>query len=226
MIVLAKGQEIPTLITLRDEKRVTAIKRHISSSFSQSSWLKQEAQIDGTLTILLDQLRSRAGTVIPLNTWLSLWASDTLTTLAFSETRGHLEAGYDMDNTGPSARARFDHWRDWALMPSLETLIHKNSFVQKLQKPSSGLAQLATKRIQERKALEDDNVICQDLLGQYLAASEKVPDVIGPRDVMALTNHQRWLRDCSSDINERFVSFTQRYDDLPEAGKGDLERWS
>ncbi|KAI5367471.1 putative cytochrome P450 [Septoria linicola] len=186
LTVLANGQEIPTLITLRDEKRVTEIKRHILSGFSQSTWLKQEDQIDATISILLDQLRSRAGEAVSLNTWLSFWSFDTLTTLAFGETRGFLKAGYDLDNMFPSSKARFDHWRNWAVMPTLEALIYKNWFMQKFQKTSNALAGLAMKRIQERKAI-DKSATGRDLLGRYLAASQVAPDAIGPRDVIALT---------------------------------------
>ncbi|SMY22029.1 unnamed protein product [Zymoseptoria tritici ST99CH_1A5] len=187
MTLLAKGQEIPTIVTLRDEKRVTEIKRHVSNGFAQSTWLKQEHQIDGTIDILLDQLRKRAGTVISLNKWLSFWGFDTLTMLAFSDMQGHMEAGAEVDKTSAGAKARFDHWRAWALLPSLEALLYKNRFVQSFQKPSSGLAKLAMKRIEERKASTDEDAPDQDLLGRYLAASKKAPDMIGSRDVMALT---------------------------------------
>ncbi|KAM3425387.1 Pisatin demethylase [Cercospora zeina] len=186
MTVLANGQEVTTIITLRDEKRVTEIKRHISAGFSSSTWLKQEDQIDGTIDILLGQLHSKTGTTVPLNKWLSFWAFDTLTTLAFSETRGFLKAGTDLDNIFPSSRQRFGHWRHWALAPRLEALIYKNWLMQKFQKTSSTLAQLAMRRIQQRKAV-DKNATGRDLLGRYLAASQAVPDVIGPRNVVALT---------------------------------------
>ncbi|CAK1357512.1 Pisatin demethylase [Cercospora beticola] len=186
MTVLANGQELATLVTTRDEKRVTGIKRHISAGFSASTWLKQEDQIDETISILLDQLRSRSGTTISLNRWLSLWSFDTLTTLAFSETRGFLKAGTDLDDVFASSQKRFAHWRHWALAPNLEALIYKNWLMQKFQKTSTSLAQMAITRIQQRKAA-DKNATGRDLLDRYLAASQEAPDVIRPHDVVALT---------------------------------------
>jgi hypothetical protein len=53
MTVLADGQEIPTLITMQDEKRVTGIKKLISPGSSQTSWLSQEDQVSQVL--LIDQ---------------------------------------------------------------------------------------------------------------------------------------------------------------------------
>jgi hypothetical protein len=53
MTVLADGQKIPMLITMRDEKRVTGIKKLISPGSSQMSWLSQEDQVSQVL--LIDQ---------------------------------------------------------------------------------------------------------------------------------------------------------------------------
>ncbi|KAF5622230.1 benzoate 4-monooxygenase cytochrome P450 [Fusarium tjaetaba] len=187
MEALAKGDTVHSIITVRDEKRVTGIKRHVGGGFSQTQWLKQEDQMDGTISALLTQLHKRpAGIVIPLREWLGFWSFDTLTSLAFSKTRGYLQAGADVDSIFPSAAGRFRHWRTWALAPQLESLLLKNWFMQRAQTTSTPIAQLAMERIRDRSA-EEKNETGRDLLGRYLAASQAAPDVIRPKDVIALT---------------------------------------
>lgn len=186
MIVLANGQEVSTLVTMKDEKQVTAIKRQISDGFSQSTWLKQEDQIDGILNTLLDRLRGKIGQPISLSEWLSFWSFDTLTQVAFSDSRGFLVHGADIDGTFISSRARFAHWRAWMATPSLESLLFKNRVAQYFSKSTSSLAKLAMRRIQERKST-DTTSTGRDLLGRYLAASQNAPEWIAPREVLGLT---------------------------------------
>lgn len=70
--VLAKGDIVQSIITIYDEKRVTGIKQYVAGGFSQTQWLKQEDQMDATISTLLTQLHTKpAGMVIPLRNWLS-----------------------------------------------------------------------------------------------------------------------------------------------------------
>ncbi|KLO94369.1 putative Benzoate 4-monooxygenase cytochrome P450 [Fusarium fujikuroi] len=187
MEVMAKGDTMQSIITIRDEKRVTGIKRQIAGGFSQSQWLKQEDQMDATISALLAQLYKKpTGMDIPLRNWLSFWMFDTLTSLAFSKTRGYLQAGVDTDKVFPSAAGRFKHWRTWALAPQLESLLLKNWFMQRAKTTSTPIAELAIERVQDRTA-EEKNATGRDLLARYLAASQAAPDVIGMKDVIALT---------------------------------------
>lgn len=186
MVVVNNGKPVPSLIATRDEKHITELKRHVSIGFSQSTWLKQEGQIDSVLELLVEKLRSKAGTEIDLKRWLSFWSFDTLTTVAFSESRGYLRHEADVDGVFAGGSARFKHWGLWMSMPSLEQLIYKNRFAQRAQKGGSALVQLALNRINERKAT-DKQAAGHDLLGRYLAASQKAPNVIAPNDVLGLT---------------------------------------
>lgn len=186
MVVVNNGKPVASLIATRDEKHITEIKRHISLGFSQSTWLKQEDQIDGVLALLIEKLHDKVGAEIDLKRFLSFWAFDTLTTLAFSESRGYLNYEQDLDGVFAGGSARFKHWGTWMSMPTLEQLIYKNRFVQKAQSGGSKLVELAMRRIQERKA-GDEKATGRDLLGRYLAASQQAPDVIAPSDVLGLT---------------------------------------
>lgn len=189
MVELAQGQEIPTLITIRNEKRMSAVKSQISAGFSQSTWLKQETQIDQTLELLIQRLReiSRDGeAAIQMDHWLSLWTFDTLSQLAFSDSRDYLRAGADIDGVFPGALARFSHWANWQLLPTLEAWIFKGWVSQRMKRTSTALVVLAMSRIEQRKK-EGVEAGGRDLIGRFLAASQQNPEAIAPRDVLALT---------------------------------------
>lgn len=186
LIVLAKGQEIPTLVTIRDERRISRMKSKISAGFSMRTWLMQEKEIDVTLEALIARLKGFGGQAVRLDEWLQLWSFDTITLLAFGESRGYIAHGRDVDGVYPAARERLGHWEIWSSLPGLERLIFKNWLVQRFQKSTSNLAGLALKQVQVREAGEKLNGE-NDLMGRYLAASRVVPDVITTRDVLALT---------------------------------------
>ena len=71
-------------------------------------------------------------------------------------------------------------------MPWLEDLLYKNRYAQASGKTGNPLATLAMQRIKERQSGEK-NATGRDLLGRYLAASQQVPTVIAPKDVLAFT---------------------------------------
>lgn len=184
--MFAQQEEIPTLITMRDEKHVSSIKKLISSGFSQSAWLKQESQVDEILTDFIDQLQQRQGHKIVLDNWFRYWVFDTLSKLAFSEDRGMMRTETDVDGVFAGGRARFAHWRSWMLLPSIERLFFKNSLAQRLQPVAGGLTKFAMSKVQERRDA-DGTALDHDLLGRYIAASRLAPDVLPSKYVLALT---------------------------------------
>lgn len=189
MLELSQGKEIPTLITIRDENRMSAIKSQIAAGFSQNTWLKQEDQIDGTLKLLIQRLRevSRSGQAdVQIDHWLALWTFDTLSQLAFSDSRGYLDAGTDKDGVYSGSVARFGHWCDWMLLPTLESWLYKGWFSQRMKRTTSALVKLATARIEDRKK-DGGEMAGRDLIGRFLGASQQNPQAIAPHDVLALT---------------------------------------
>lgn len=189
MVELAQGKEVPTLITIRDDKHMSAVKSQISAGFSQSTWLKQEDQIDETLELFIHRLGeiSCGGEAdIRMDHWLSLWTFDTLSQLAFSDSRNYLEAGADKDGVYAGIMGRFAHWADWQLLPTFESWLYKGWLSQRMKRTTSALVKLALKRIEERKQ-DGGEMAGKDLIGRFLAASQQHPQVVAPHDVLALT---------------------------------------
>lgn len=236
MVVVSKGIEIVSLISISDEARVSTVKSQISAGFSQSTWLKQEYQMNETLDFFVQRLHEEsqsrplpaaaagrrldddakepepAPPVIALDKWLSLWTFDTLSQLAFSDNRGFLAHGHDVDGVFASSLARFRHWKSWTLLPSVEHWVYKSWLAQRLSglvgKPgSAAIVQLATARVEERKrelgvgggSYDDSGVgkgakgeevlaaAGRDLVGRFLSASAQNPGAIDGRDVVGLT---------------------------------------
>lgn len=227
MVVTSQGKEIITLITIRNEARMSMIKSQISAGFSQSTWLKQEHQIDETLDFFVQRLHEQSSqsnelespndntnnNIIALDKWISFWTFDTLAQLAFSDSRGFLAHGRDVDGVFAGSAARFRHWKHWILLPSLEQWLFKSWLAQRLfvslgGNPGSALVQLAMARIEERKRelggeiqggiigqqrkTQEGDVVAEgsasrDLVGRFLAASAENPQAIEGREVLALT---------------------------------------
>lgn len=234
---------------MRNEARVSTIKSQVSAGFSQSTWLKQEHQINDTLEFFIQRLHEEiqsqsqsptataagrrlgndgdekegpasapasapAPPVIALDKWISLWTFDTLSQLAFSDSRGFLAHGRDVDGIFAGSMARFRHWKAWVLLPSLERWLYKSWLGHQLSglvsKPgSTALLQLATARIEERKRelgvdgggggggnggkgtkREGNEVLVaagRDLVGRFLSAGAQNPGTLEERDVIGLT---------------------------------------
>lgn len=149
---------------------MSTVKSQISAGFSQNTWLKQEHQMNKTLDFFVQRLHEQTSSTttttttkttpsqeIALNQWLGLWTFDTLAQLAFSDSRGFLAHGRDVDGVFAGSAARFLHWKHWTLLPTLEHGLYKSWLAQRVLSawgrppPGSALVQLATARIEERK---------------------------------------------------------------------------
>lgn len=188
LTLFSNGKEIPSILAIRDEKRVSTIKRHMTGGFSQASFLKQEPQIDHVLVQFLDALKKVEDDVIPISTMLRWWSFDTINRVAFSDDLGFLKAGgTDIGGVFLGARLRFERWKTWYALPKLERLIYKNPIVSRL--PSSNkniLVGLAMKRVQERQN-DDEKALDKDLIGRFLAANRNHPEAVTKTDVLGLT---------------------------------------
>lgn len=178
------GQEIASFITFRDENKVSAVKKQLGSAFTTASFLKQEEIIDEKLEQLMLILRN-SSPVVEISSMLSYWAFDVISKIAFSEDQDFMTHNSDIEDTMEGARSRFAHWHYWTPMPWVEKILFKNKLLQRAGKPSM-LAKLAVEKIQTRKA-DVDPESQVDLLGKYLAASQRAPEWISSRDVIGLT---------------------------------------
>ncbi|KAJ9604043.1 hypothetical protein H2200_011566 [Cladophialophora chaetospira] len=182
--VMLRGREISSFVTVLDEKRMSAIKRLLLGNFTINSFLRQEGELDHTLSSLVQYLE-QTKTGIDIGQTFGYWAFDSISRIALSEDQSFLSQQKDCGDTIESGFMRLTHGHRWGAIPTLEHLIFKNSFMQRMQK-SSMLSIIAAEKMQNKLDQEKETDLegQVDLLGKYLAASRRDPDLIKPVDVI------------------------------------------
>ncbi|KIY02570.1 uncharacterized protein Z520_01035 [Fonsecaea multimorphosa CBS 102226] len=180
--VMVRGRETSSFGSILDEKRMSAIKRLLLGNFTINSFLQQEAELDHTMSSLVRYLEDTR-TDIAIGTTLGYWAFDSISRIALTEDQAFLSRQEDCGNTIKGANERITHWQYWGAMPTLERWLFKNPIMQRMGK-SSPLGASAAQQLQKRLH-EDKDVESQlDLLGKYLAASRRAPELIKTNDVV------------------------------------------
>lgn len=181
---MVRGQEISSFVSVLDEKRMSAIKRLLLGNFTINSFLRQEAELDQTISSLVTYLDEKK-TGVETGTTLTYWSFDSISRIALSEDQAFLNQQKDFGDTIESANERLAHFRYWAMLPTLEHLLFKNPVMQRMHK-SSMLGVLAVQKMQKRLQDEKENDLESqvDLLGKYLAASRRDSNLIRRADVI------------------------------------------
>ncbi|KIW74712.1 hypothetical protein Z517_11482 [Fonsecaea pedrosoi CBS 271.37] len=180
--VMIRGREITSFVSILDEKRMSAVKRLLLGNFTMSSFLRQEAELDHTISSLVSYL-DKTKTDIAIGTTMGYWAFDSISRIALTEDQAFLSHQQDFGNTIGGAADRITHWHFWAAIPTLERWLFKNPIMQRLE-TSSMLGALAAQRLQKRLREEKQLKNQVDLLGKYLAASRRAPELVKTNDVV------------------------------------------
>ncbi|KIW10224.1 hypothetical protein PV08_11185 [Exophiala spinifera] len=178
------GKLVPSLITLRDEREVSAIKRHISHAFSNTAILDYEHHIDHTIQSLVKALQAN-GPELDLSDWLGYFAFDTLCRIGFSDDTEMTARGEDVGNTLLATRTRNHHWDRWLALPALESFWFKNRYLSGGMK-ADPLTNLAKQRFQARVDQGGAASTHHDLLDRYFQAQQKSPELFDNRRIVAL----------------------------------------
>jgi cytochrome P450 len=163
---------------------MSAIKRLLLGNFTIKSFLRQESELDQTLSLLLNYLDEKE-TGVEIGKTFGYWAFDSISRIGLSEDQAFLGQHKDVGATLEGGSMRLAHWHDWGSLPKIERLIFKNSFMERRQK-SSMLGVIASEKMQKRLQEEKQNDLESqvDLLGKYLAASRRDPELLKPIDVI------------------------------------------
>jgi cytochrome P450 len=184
MTPVINGKLTPSIISMRDEKFVSAVRRHTSHAFSTSSILDYESHIDETIRVLTSNLRD-AGSTVDLQQWLSFFAFDTLCRVAFSDDAGMMNRQHDVGDTLRGGRGRFLHWNKWFAFPKLEGLLYKNRWTRGIVSQNI-LTSMAVDRVQDRLR-EGGKGRHDDLLERYFEAQGKAPEVFTTQSILGIT---------------------------------------
>lgn len=162
----------------------TAVRRSVGNAFTTNSLLDYESSIDDSSSDLLKVLETE--TSVDMTHYLQLWAVDVIMRIAFSESLDFLQKGADVDGILAAIVGRFDHWGQWAAMPTLEYLLFKSpmaSWVKK--KGSSALARVGLEKMQTR-VTPHGHKETRDLLQKFLAGQAKHPDLVNHDHILGI----------------------------------------
>lgn len=179
-LVVVNGKVIDSLVTTRNEERLTVIKRHISGAFSARAVSDYEHHVDDTLRSLIGWVGVSVP-VVDLNRWFTLYAFKTICQIAFSDGEFSEE---DLKETIAATVERFEHWQSWFVLTGWEKLLYKNPLWQQSVGPSL-LSEKTVARVMQREAAGGPGKH-DDLLDRYLEANRKAPGDIPTSTVVGL----------------------------------------
>jgi cytochrome P450 len=183
-VPVINGKLTPSFASIRDEKKISAIRRHVQHAFSTTGILDYEEHIDETIQVLVANLRD-SGSHGNLQQWLSFFTFDTMCRLAFSDDPGMMNRQQDVGRTMEGGRERFLYWNDWFAIPKIEGILYKNRFVKNIVTQNI-LTKMAIERVQDRMQKGDAGTH-QDLMDSYFQAREKSPALFDIPTISSIT---------------------------------------
>lgn len=177
------GQVIASWASIRDEARVSALKRQIISAFTTTAILDYESHVDHNINFLIKSLAD-SGPEVNIAQWTIFYSFDTICNIAFSDDQGFMQKQSDLDDTLDGVRQRFQHWHNWQSLPKVEKLLFKNRLASRVTKTPI-LAKLASERLKTR--FEKGGLgTHSDLLDRYLQASAREPALFDSSTITGL----------------------------------------
>jgi cytochrome P450 len=177
------GHEVFSFNTLYDEKRHTAIKKHIGHSFGPNAVKEYEPMVDTNLDLLIQRLRERDE--VDMARWAEYFTTDTICKIAFDEDGGCLRTGSDATGFIAAAMERVAHWTYWSILPDSDRMLFRNPVITGLFQTTSLMAARTAEKVKKARN-NKNNGSHTDLVHRFLAASDANPEVVGPREVSAL----------------------------------------
>ena len=187
-VFVMTGTTQTALVSIKDEKTHGTYRRPIANAYSLSSLKGYEPYIDETIDKLIVVLDKHGAENAPINMtrWTQFWAFDVMSKLAFGESLGFLEQGYDFNGMIAAQRENFRYISVANNFPFYDTLTKRNPFLKLIAKKPSMFFTFAKRVVSERlaKAAKADAEAQpdskqpgrpDDLLGSFIAARKAYP---------------------------------------------------
>jgi cytochrome P450 len=189
LLGIKDGVEIPSLVSTRDPIRHGQLRRSVASAFTEKGSLEYEVFVDATIPDLVSSLRRSIslGQKINLPDLLMLYAMDSASRMAFSESLGCLRSGEDVGGSIAMIRDRLRHWGHWSGMPWAERLVYRNWWAMRRSKGRTPgeMVRRAAEKLGARLEKEAEGET-GDILGKFIAAHRANPQLIDPQGVVGL----------------------------------------
>ena len=187
---ISNGKEVPSLVSTAEESKHGALRRCVAGAFTPSGVLPLEGCIDQTIREFRDilKLKFKRADEFDLPWWMLLFSMDSAARQAFSESRGYLEAGDDVDGSIQLVRSRIAHWGRWLSLPGLERVVYRNPISIRRKQTPSAMAAAASEKLRGRISSiktekQQQNV---DLLQSFVSAREAHPDLLDTTGIVGL----------------------------------------
>ncbi|KAM0716115.1 hypothetical protein Q7P37_008629 [Cladosporium fusiforme] len=184
IVGISNGKEVPSLVTIRDEDRHTALRRSVASAFTPNAVLEYESHIDQTIQELLDVLKRKE--CVDLSSQMAYYTMDAAGRFSFSQSLGCLAADADAGGRIGLIRVRSSHWVRWGSLPDLERLVYRNPLAMRAKRAPSSMVTVAMGLLKERLAKPKSQSEPPDLMTRFLDASQKHPETLDQAAVVGL----------------------------------------
>ena len=185
LVGISNGKEVPSLVSTADESKHRALRRSIAGAFTPNGVLSLEPCMHQTMREFRDILGQNKE-AINLPMWMLLFSMDSAARQAFSENRGYLAAGEDVDGSIQLIRNRFNHWGRWSSLPGVENIIYRNAVSIKRKQTPSSMAAAAIAKLSSRISRIGTEKAPTDLLQSFVSASEAHPDLLDKTGIVGL----------------------------------------
>lgn len=196
LVGISKGREVSSLVSTADETQHRDLRRSIASAFTPTGVLALEPAIGQSILDFKSFLTSKSHSRESFNlaNVVLLFTMDSAARQAFSESRGYLSSGHDVDGSIALIRARFTHWGRWSSLPGLERLIYRNPISMRRKQTPSSMAAEANRQLSARISTANTEVKPQqdffepqrDLLSSFLLASSTNPHLLDRKGIVGM----------------------------------------
>ncbi|KAI0407031.1 cytochrome P450 [Xylaria palmicola] len=173
------GKDIPSLVSIQDEKQHGALRRSVAGAFTPTAALDYEKWIDITISELLQSVAKKS--TFDMASTFMWYSMDASARFAFGAPLGCLAVEDDVGGSIQLTRERLSHWTKWASYPQVERLVHRNPLIKPAANTPFNMVAAVTGKLKARLSGAsvpkggDEVDAVPDLLERFLDASKSFP---------------------------------------------------
>lgn len=191
--IKAPAGQVPTIFSVRDEKRHKEIKRPVANAYSLSTLKELEPMNDDCSAIFLRKLDKYNGHDIDLGKWLHWYAFDTITSITFSNRLGFMEDECDVDHIIAAIEGRLVYNSVIGQAPFLHKYFLGNAIVARIanlipaiaiMNSSRYIVAFAAKQLQRYQSKEFNTAELPDMLDRFKRWNDE-EEVMNPSELLS-----------------------------------------
>jgi hypothetical protein len=162
LLGIKDGREVPSLVSTRDPVLHAQLRRNVAGAFTEKGSVEYESFVDATIPDLSAAIRRYVSEneKLDLPKVLMLYAMDSASRMAFSESLGCLGSREDVGGSIEMIRDRLRHWGHWSGMPWAERLVFRNWWAMRrsVGATPAAMVRTAAEKLGQRMAAQKEGV--------------------------------------------------------------------